>query len=641
MKYKYIIFLYLFSTLFGQASIDDLKKLNNKDLDLIKSKLQSDNKVLSIDQPSLIEEPNNINLSAVSIKSEKSLDVDKTNNYFGYSYFKKDINFYDNTPTPADYKLGPGDEIIISLWGQKNARETFIINKNGMIYYENIGFINLSNQTLESAELVIREELSRIYSTLKDKANSTNLILELGRLKSMNIYFSGHIESPGINLIHPFSDIFSSIIQAGGIKQSGSLRTIQLIRNGLLIDTIDFYAFFMKGENKFSNTKIIDGDVIHIPNVQKRVLIDGEINRPGFYELLEGESLDILVEYASGFTAEAASSIKIDTINPLENRKSDDNAKSSQNIIFIDKLEPKYLNNGDQVTVNTIGDVKSKINIFGRIKNPGEYSSINSSLKNILDIAGGFDDPIFRKSIRDDDIVVIRKDNNQFYGLEFHIPYNESDNFMLRPEDQIFVYENSNYDNVFSVSISGEVNKRGTFPARKGMTVQDLINLAEGFTELANPDGIIITENFTSINDSGIETEEKVQINDAELDFELSNGATINVLPFENFVNITGNVYDPGLVVYSGRQSLKKYINLAGGPKPNTLTNRIYVKRANGRTKKVSLFRGLGISIKPGDTIFVPVDPEPSEFNITEFIADLSTTLANIAAILIIVDNND
>ena len=92
MKYKYIIFLYLFSTLFGQASIDDLKKLNNKDLDLIKSKLQSDNKVLSIDQPSLIEEPNNINLSAVSIKSEKSLDVDKTNNYFGYSYFKKDIN---------------------------------------------------------------------------------------------------------------------------------------------------------------------------------------------------------------------------------------------------------------------------------------------------------------------------------------------------------------------------------------------------------------------------------------------------------------------------------------------------------------------------------------------------------------------
>jgi len=148
-------------------------------------------------------------------------------------------------------------------------------------------------------------------------------------------------------------------------------------------------------------------------------------------------------------------------------------------------------------------------------------------------------------------------------------------------------------------------------------------------------------ENFTYINDSGIETEEKVQINDAELDFELSNGATINVLPFENFVNITGNVYDPGLVVYSGRQSLKKYINLAGGPKPNTLTNRIYVKRANGRTKKVSLFRGLGISIKPGDTIFVPVDPEPSEFNITEFIADLSTTLANIAAILIIVDNND
>ena len=109
-----------------------------------------------------------------------------------------------------------------------------------MIYYENIGFINLSNKTLESAEILLTEELSRIYSTLKDANNPTTLMLELGQLKSINIYFSGHIENPGINLVHPFSDIFSAIVQAGGIDNNGSLRMVQLIRNNQIITTVDF-----------------------------------------------------------------------------------------------------------------------------------------------------------------------------------------------------------------------------------------------------------------------------------------------------------------------------------------------------------------------------------------------------------------
>ena len=171
--------------------------------------------------------------------------------------------------------------------------------------------------------------------------------------------------------------------------------------------------------------------------------------------------------------------------------------------------------------------------------------------------------------------------------------------------------------------------------------VQDAINLAEGFSPLANRNGIIISESFTSINSAGVEETEFIQVNDASLDFKLTNGSVINILPIENVVSVQGNVYDPGLIVYSGRKSVDKYINLAGGTKPNTLSKRIYVKRANGRIKKVSLLRGIGINVRPGDTIFVPVDPEPSEFDITSFVADLSTTLANIAAILLIVDNQD
>ena len=636
MKKINIIFVLLINIIYAQISMGDLQSMGNDELDKIRAELEavkSDIEEGAIPVTDIDVIPEIITLGEVETKIEER-------KYFGYEYFQRDIEFYDNFPTPSDYRLGPGDELNLSLWGEINLRETFVINKDGLIYYENIGFINLSNQTLKEAELTLKEELSRIYATIKDPKNSTELRLSIGALKSINVYFSGHTKTPGINLIHPFSDIFTAIVQSGGLDLEGSLRNIQLIRNGEVISIIDFYAFFNDGKDNFSNTKIIDGDVIHIPTVINRVKITGEVTTPGLYELVEGESLENLIDHASGLTAKASSDIVINKIIPIKERISADNARSSINTKLTDSKAIK-LNNGDTVYVLSIPDVISTVGVFGRVKTPGEYPAFNASLRDILDIAGGFDDPIFRKGIRDDDIVIMRKDNNQLYGLEFHISYNESDNFMLSPEDQIFIYENSNYDNIFSVSIIGEVNKRGTFAAKKGMSVRDIISLAEGFTELANPQAIVVTEKFTSIDDFGIETEESGQINDATLDFAITNGMTINVLPLENVVKVEGNVYDPGLIVYSGRKSVDKYINLAGGPKPNTLSNRIYVKRANGRIKKVSLLRGLGVNVKPGDTIFVPLDPDPQDFDITAFISDLSTTLANIAAILLIVDNQD
>jgi len=634
MKNIYIIFVLFLSTVFAQISMSDINKLSNQQLDAVKEELQANTKasiVESVPGASNTSSPVSITSTAVGIA---------TGDYFGYNYLRKNISFFDNIPTPADYKLGPGDEIIISLWGENNSRKNMTINKDGMIYYENIGFINLSNKTLESAELVLTEELSRIYSTLKDEANPTTLMLELGKLKSINIYFSGHIENPGINLVHPFSDIFSAIVQAGGVNDKGSLREVQLIRNDTIIAKVDFYSFFMKGENTFSSVKLIDGDIIHVPTVKNRVSISGAVKRPSSYELLNNDTLSDLVNYASGFTSSASSNLILDKIIPVDQRSSDDNAKSSMNIKF-KNAKLITLNNGDSVNVLSISNVDSKVEVLGYVKNPGKYSAINSSLKDILDIAGGFNDPIFRKSIRDDSVVVIRKDESQFYGLEFLIPYDKSANFEVNPGDKVFVYEDSKYRNLLSISVEGAVNKRGSFQLRKGMTVGDAIDLAEGFSPLANKNGVVVSEKFSFVDDQGKEITRLNQVNDVSLDFQLTDGSIVNVLPIENVVSVEGNVYNPGLIVHSGSKSVKKYINLAGGPKPNTLSKKIYVKRANGRIKKVSLFRGLGINVNPGDIIFVPVNPDPQDFDITTFIADLASTLANIAAILVIADNQN
>lgn len=611
--------------------MSDLNRISNQQLDEIKNQLQDNNTQPSIADDSLLEESKPVEILSNNFKGE-------TQKYFGYDYFKNDISFFDNIPTPPDYKLGPGDELIVSLWGETNYRNNMVINKDGMIFFDNIGFISLSNQTLQSAELILKEELSKIYSTLNDKNNPSRLMLSLGKLKSMNIYFSGHIENPGINLVHPFSDIFSAIVQAGGVNDNGSLREIQLIRNDKIINTVDFYSFFMNGKSSFTNIKLIDGDTIHIPSFKNRISISGEINRPSTYELLPNESILDIVGYASGFTSTASSTLLLSQIIPIEERLSDDNAKSSI-LIDIKNNEPVILNNGDSINVKPISDVDSNVVIYGRIKSPGAYPGTNTTLKNILDIAGGFEDPVFRKTIRENEITILRQDENQFYSLEIITSYKNADKLQLMPNDKIFVYEDINYRNNLTFRVEGEVNKPGTFPLKAQTTVREALDSAMGLTELSTLDNVIIYQEFTEIQEDGTELTETQEVANVDLDFILGANSVIKALPYENVISVEGNVYNPGLVAYDRGLTMDKAIVQAGGYKPYSMKKRAYVRRANGEIDKANFFRGRTKRLSPGDTVVVPVNPNPSDFDITSFIADLSTTLANIAAILLIVDN--
>jgi len=631
MKRKFFIIPLFFYVIQAQVSISDINQIGNQKLDDLKEELISQQ---NASEASKIV--NDVESAPVQIINENTKKIDDI--YFGYNYFKSDINFFDNIPTPADFKLGAGDEVILSLWGETNLRERFVINKEGLIYYENIGFINLSNKTVKEAESHLVNELSKIYSTLKDNENPTRLMIELGKLKSLNIYFSGEIAKPGVQLVHPFSDIFVALIQAGGVNIEGSLRNIQLIRDNKIISSVDFYDFFSRGVNDFSSLRLIDGDIIHIPTIENRVEITGAVLRPGFYELLETEDLNKLIDYAAGLSPKASSYVTIDTVKPINERSSQDDIISSLNVdITKDEIS---LNNGDLVIVRKVGESPSKIQVFGRVKTPGEYSATNMSLKNILDIAGGFDDPVFRKTINDN-IVILRKDENQFYSKEFIINYSDADSFSLNIDDKIFVYEDINYRNDFTYRIEGEINRPGTYALKKGTTLQEAINLAGGLTELATTDNIVVTQEFTNIDLNGDETSVFENVANTSLDFELSQNSVVKILPSENVVSVEGNVYNPGLVAFEKGMTMSKAIIQAGGYKPYSLKKRAYVKRANGEVDKANFFRGRAKRLLPGDTVFVPLNPDPSDFDLTTFVADLSTTLANIAAILLIVDNQN
>tara|TARA_Y100000768_G_scaffold125687_1_gene93153 strand:- start:2021 stop:3907 length:1887 start_codon:yes stop_codon:yes gene_type:complete len=623
-----LVFLIIINSVFAQGSLRGI----NSELDRLKKELQTD----------LVEEVDTVQeeISTANISPLSNSPSDKQPYYFGYDYFSREINFFDNIPTPSNYRLGPGDEVILSTWGEYNSQKKFIINKNGSIFYENLGFISLLNSTLEEAESILQKELSKIYDTINSNDNPTNITLELGRLKSVNVYFTGEVENPGIHLIHPFSDVFTAIVQSGGIKDNGSLRNIHLLRDNKIISQIDFYSFFISGKNDFSDVKIIDGDVIHIPSIQNRINIVGEVNRPGFYEISKNDEISDLIQYASGFTNLASSSIILETINPLESRLSNDKATSSQNIDFNDKIKLD-LSSVNKIDVMKIIPNDSMVEVFGRVKNPGRFSA-NSTLKEVLDIAGGFNDPIFEQTILKNKIIVLRQTSEQFYGKEFAISYSSSSSFDLEPNDKIFVYENINYRNSFVYTVKGEVVKPGTFSLSRDLTLAEALNLAGGLTEFGSKDAINIVQTFTSIDENGIEIKEEIQLGNIDLNLMVSDGMVINILPIQNTIKVEGNVYNPGLIAISKNAiSMSKAIELAGGYKPYSLKKRSYVLRSNGQIDKANIFRGRTKRVFAGDTVFVPTNPDPSDFDITTFIADLSSTLANIAAILILVDNND
>tara|TARA_Y100000590_G_scaffold220730_1_gene249804 strand:- start:3301 stop:5187 length:1887 start_codon:yes stop_codon:yes gene_type:complete len=623
LKTKLLVILCSSSFLFSQQ----LQDLSNTDLDNIKKQLINQEKV-EVQADQMLEE--------IIVEVDNAKLNPKIEN-FGYNYFSRDINFFDNVPTPPEFKLGPGDEIILSLWGETNSREKFILNREGSIFYKNIGLINLNNKTLEQAELILSDRLVEIYSTINSSENATNLMLEIGKIKSINVYVSGETKSPGINLIHPFSDIFSVLNQVG-ISELGSLRNIELIRNGKSFAKFDFYSFFVNGVNNFSDIRILDGDMIHIPVIKKRVQIVGEIKKPMYYELLDSDSIINLIEYAGGLTELASSKIIIEDIATLDNRLTDDVIRQSK-AIDISSAPSTYINNGAIVNLLKAGNNDINVQVYGRVTIPGTYPKM-SNLKEVLDLAGGFDDPIFSKSI-DKNIVVLRLDENKFYGNQFVVNYNEAEDFSLEINDQIFVYEDPNYYKNYNFSIAGEINRPGTYPIEGKITLSEAINLAGGITEKGSINSVSVLKNLKRFNADGNQIDESELVGNIGPDFEIDHRNLITIFPITNVVRVSGNIYNPGLVAHNGsNMSMATAIELAGGHKPNSLKKNSYVIRANGEIEKVDLFRGRAKRVFPGDSIFVPLNPEPQDFNISLFIAELSSTLANLAAILILVDRN-
>lgn len=384
-----------------------------------------------------------------------------------------------NMATPANYKLGPGDQIIIDIWGdsQDNIQQT--ISPDGYISIPNIGLIYLNGMTISTAENYLKRELNKIYSGILDENPNSYLKVTLGQIRTIQINVMGEVVLPGTYALSSLSTIFHALYKAGGVKELGSLRNINLMRNGKKIATVDVYEFILNGKT-LEDIKLQEGDVIIVPPYELLVEIGGKVKRPMFYEMKKGETVKNLIEYAGHFTGDAY------TKNIQMTRK---NGREYQ-IHTIDDLDYSVfqLMDGDALNVSAMLDrFENRLEIKGAVYRPGlyQFSGQLNTVKQLIEKADGLKGDAFttravlQREREDLKLEIIQVDiKNILNGTKPDIP--------LQRNDILYIPSIHDLEDIGSVEIFGEISKPGVYTYADNMTLEDLIIQAGGLLEAAS-----------------------------------------------------------------------------------------------------------------------------------------------------------
>ena len=285
---------------------------------------------------------------------------------YGRDVFRnRNLNFApsENLATPKNYRLGPGDEVIIEIYGsnQKTIRGT--ISPEGSINTEYLGPIYLNGMTIDEANSYLRRRLGQVYGGLLN--NESDLRLSLGQIRTIQVNILGDVHNPGTFHLSSFSTVFHALYRAGGIVEPGSLRDISVVRNGKTVATVDVYDFLTNG-NRSSDIRLEEGDVILVRPYKIMVKADGKLKRPMYFEMKPGETFTDLLNYAGGF----ANSAYTESITVTRQ-----NGKSYEvRTVYESEYDSFKLQNGDEIQVGELTSLfENKLTIVGSVYRPSVY----------------------------------------------------------------------------------------------------------------------------------------------------------------------------------------------------------------------------------------------------------------------------
>lgn len=505
---------------------------------------------------------------------------------FGRNIFSnKQLSFEPNLniATPANYRLGPGDEVIIDIWGasQNTIQET--ISPDGAILVEGLGPVYLNGMTVKEANNYLQTELRKIYSGVSDNESASGIKLTLGQIRTIQVNVMGEVENPGTYTLSSFSTVFHALYQAGGMNEIGTMRAVKVYRDNQLLATLDIYDYILNGAMK-QDIRLMDDDVIVVGTYDCLVNIAGKVKRPMFYEMKRDESVGSLLEFAGGFAGDAY------TKNVRLVRKSG----RDYQIFNVDELDFSsfHLMDGDSLNVDSvIPKFSNMVEIKGAVFRPGMYQIGNrvTTVAELIQAAEGtMGDAFVNRAVlhrKREDLSLEVISINVKGILDGSVA-----DILLHNEDVLMIPSITDIQEEQVVSIHGEVAFPGTYVYAANTTLEDLILQAGGLNEAASTARVDIARRIkrsgaTTSNNETAET----------FTFSLVDGFVVNgesafaLEPFDEIyvrrspgyyeqqnVKIEGEILFPGTYALTKKNyRLSELITAAGG-----LTDEAYVRGA-------------------------------------------------------------
>ena len=474
---------------------------------------------------------------------------------FGSDYFKaQQQQTTESAPqlyiaTPSDYQLGPGDELLISLYGASEESYTVQLTREGTIKVDRLAPIYLSGLSIEAAKARLLSRFSEIYTGLKAADNDpskVSLAVSLQNARSVVVNITGQVNTPGTYTLSAFTSVINALYAAGGPNNAGSYRAVRLLRGGRIIKEIDLYDFFAGG--KLTPLYLQDQDVLQVPAFEAQVQLKGAFKTPGFYELKKDETLAHVLSYSGGFLSDGYKDrVFISRIMDF---------KRQSVTLAVAEGAMHLLKDGDVVEASLVQYVvENAVLLEGAAYIPGTYSLDSvSTIKDLLDAAGG----LTREALKGQ-ATLFRSDNGiERKALSIDLTDERQLNYRLADGDRLFIPQESELFDISTIRVEGEVNSPGIYDYKAGMSLSDALILAQGFTANANKSAVNVYQNF--LIDGEIYTQtETVSVNAnlrSKQPLLLMENALIVVRRDPDFREVE-EVYLRGLVLNEGNYAIK------------------------------------------------------------------------------------
>lgn len=411
-----------------------------------------------------------------------SRELAQENQVFGRNIFNtRNLTFEPsvNLATPPNYRLGPGDEVIIDIWGTSQNTIRQQISPDGTINIEKIGPVSLSGMTVSEANEYLKRVLGKTYSGLDAPDGTLEIRLTLGNARTIQINVMGEVVQPGTYALSSFSTVFHALYRAGGVNQIGSLRNVQVTRNGKTVAKVDVYDFIMKGKTQ-DDIRLQEGDVIIVPAYEALVQISGNVKRPMKFEMKKNETLATLIGYAGGFSADAYTrSLRVVRQNGEE---------YEINTVKEIDYSAYPMRNGDVVTAEAIlNRFTNKLEVRGAVYRPGIYQlngEINTVRALVNEAKGLMGDAFTNRAVLQRE----REDlTTEIISVDVRsIMAGTSPDIPLQKNDILYIPSIHDLEDRGDVTIFGEVAKPDSYSYSDNMTLEDLIIRAGGLRESAS-----------------------------------------------------------------------------------------------------------------------------------------------------------